>query len=88
MKVKDLDFNEEGLLQENGRTIEDGQYTLEDGTEIWVQNGGYHREDGPAIMWDNGSNAYWLNDIPYPQIQNDVLWRIEVHRLKRKQKEK
>jgi len=75
--------------------VQDGKYHREDGPAViwsngpqfWFQNGEYHREDGPAIMWNNGDKEFWLYDIPYPQIKNDVLWRIEVQRLKRKEKE-
>ena len=58
------------------------------GTKEWYQNGKRHREDGPAIIWSGERNAYFLNDISYPQIKNDVFWRIEVHRMKRKAKVK
>jgi len=25
----------------------------------------YHREDGPAIMWEDGTKSWYLNDIEY-----------------------
>jgi len=109
--------------------MKDGHYIDEDGDEVWVQDGEYHREDGPAVIWTDGSQfwyqngkihrdngpaiissngdeswykngdlhredgpavitkfekSYYLNDIPYPNIENDVLWRIEVQKMKRK----
>jgi len=60
-----------------------------DGQEQWFRCGIYHREDGPAkiILSETGYwlQEYWLNGTHYPNIKNDVLWRIEVHRWKRNQ---
>jgi len=72
--------------------VKDGEYHREDGpaiiwkngTKIWRKNGNLHREDGPAIIYPNGVEEWWLND----QKLNKVLQRIEVQKLKRKEKEK
>ena len=98
-----------------GKHMKDGHY-FNDGDEVWVQDGVFHREEGPAIIqptgWEfwykNGfkhredgpaaivrnifsgeviANRYWLDGIPYLNIKNDVLWRIEVQRLKRKKED-
>ena len=37
--------------------------TLEDGTQVWRQNGQLHREDGPARIWPNGDQEWRLNGL-------------------------
>jgi len=56
------------------------------GYHVWYQNGRKHREDGPATQFNITDFEYWLDGEYYPQIKNDVLWRIEVQKIKRKQK--
>jgi len=59
-----------------------------DGAEWWCQNGPLHRDDGPARTFPDGSKEYWLNGVRYIGIQNDVLWRIEIQKMKRQEKRK
>mgnify|MGYP001114144883 CR=1 FL=1 len=33
----------------------------ENGDELWLKNGKWHREDGPAVIWKNGKKSWWLN---------------------------
>ena len=54
-----LKFNKEDRLEENGRVVEDGHYTLEDGTQVWVKDGLKHRLDGPAEIRFNDYFKYW-----------------------------
>jgi len=58
-----------------------------DGYQVWYQYDKEHREDGPAIIYPNGHKEYWLYGQEYTQVKNDTQWRIEVQRVKRKQKE-
>lgn len=58
--------NEEGNsyrcdYDEIGR-IGDGMYKTKYGTKYWYKNGQRHREDGPAIEWEDGAKAWYLND--------------------------
>jgi len=53
------------------------------GGQFWYKNGKLHREDGPAIIWSGGAKYYYLND---KEFKNEVLLRLEVQRLKRKEK--
>ena len=55
-----------------------------DGSQHWYTNGVLHRLDGPAII-DGDEKEYWIDGTQY---DNDLQWRIEVQRLKRKEKEK
>jgi len=70
------------LHRDDGPTVEDI-----DGSQFWYQNGNIHREDGPAAIYDEDSKDYWLEGIHYPKIKNDIQWRLEVQRIKRKKKE-
>jgi len=54
-----------------------------DGSRQWFWNGKHHREDGPAIIWSHGTKYYWFKGIEYPDIKNEVQWRIKVIMLKR-----
>jgi len=54
--------------------MKDGHYIDEDGDEVWVQDGKYHRLDGPAIIGKNGSNE-WLVRGQYHRIDGPaVTW--------------
>jgi hypothetical protein len=35
----------------------------EDGDEVWLLNGEFHRTDGPAIKCTDGSSAWCLNGV-------------------------
>ena len=36
-----------------------------DGETAWYFNGAVHRIDGPAVVWNNGTVEWWLDDMPY-----------------------
>ena len=33
------------------------------GDKCWIKDGKRHRTDGPAIVWVNGNEEWWVNDI-------------------------
>jgi len=92
MKLKDGHYIDEF---QNEVWVQDGKYHRvggpayigTDGYMAWCQNGKYHIIDGPARIWPDGSKEYWLNGKYYPQIQNEVQWKMEVQKWKRQQKE-
>jgi len=64
---------------------EDGPAAIfPNGPKYWYQNGKKHRIGGPAAIIRNGSKEYWLNNKHYPNIKNNVQWRIELQKMKRK----
>lgn len=37
-----------------------------DGTVVWrLPNGDWHREDGPAILYPDGRESWYMNDLPH-----------------------
>jgi len=52
--------------------------------EIWYQYDKKHRLDGPAVSWWDGTKEFWIDGVRY---KDDLLWRLEVQRIKRKQKD-
>jgi len=75
------------IWYKNGKVHrEDGPaVTWTDGSQFWYQNGEYHREDGPAILYQNGIKEWWLEGDEY---HNEVLWMIEIQKMKRQEKRK
>ena len=42
---------------------------------IWLsKSGGFHREDGPAIVWDNGTKHWYINDKRHREDGPAVEW--------------
>lgn len=39
----------------------------------WRQFGKLHRENGPAMIWPNGSVAYWLHDTYYEKDEYEQI---------------
>ena len=54
------------------------------GARIWRKNGLRHRENGPAVVWENGTNEYYLNGNPYSK---EDYWK-EIEKIKKEEKEK
>ena len=61
--------------------IPDGRWIDQEGWEVWIRDGAYHREDGPAIITDTGVMIWCVDgdrhraDGPasiYPD--GDVAW--------------
>jgi hypothetical protein len=64
---------------------------IEDGTQVWYQNGQRHRLDGPAVIWANGTQYWYQNgqrhrldgpaairpDGAQTWFQNDKLHRMD-----------
>jgi hypothetical protein len=46
------------LHREDGPAL----FDAEDSCEEWWLNGERHREDGPAVIFENGTNVWYLND--------------------------
>ena len=40
--------------------MKNGYYKYEDG-EYWYLNGKWHREDGPAVIYSDGTQAWYIN---------------------------
>jgi hypothetical protein len=53
------------------------------GTKAWVINGKCHREDGPAVVFFDGTEWYYLNDILYyeEEYEQEIL-KLKLMRLK------
>jgi hypothetical protein len=43
------------------RSAEDKNNNRQPLTMQWLQYGKHHREDGPAVIWDDGTEEYYLN---------------------------
>jgi hypothetical protein len=39
------------------------QYQLSAGTIYYTENDSLHRKDGPAIVWENGSQEWFINGV-------------------------
>jgi hypothetical protein len=44
------------------------------GDQEWYLNEQWHRTDGPAIIWSDGSRAWWLHGQPF----TEANWRQQV----------
>ena len=39
---------------------------MSDGTVVWrLPNGNWHREDGPAVLYPDGRESWYMNDLPH-----------------------
>jgi hypothetical protein len=43
-----------------------------DGTKRWYKNGEIHRESGPAVIYADGREEYWLNEVRQPNPKEEV----------------
>ena len=64
---------------------EDGPAIIQGNYQAWFQDGMLHRIDGPAIINSEGNLFWYIDGVEY---QNGILWRLEVQKWKREQKEK
>ncbi len=60
-KWKDIPNNFTGIVE------------WKNGNKIWLKDDKYHREDGPAIVWNNGTIQWWLNNKIVWSSENDSL---------------
>lgn len=44
------------------------------GGKVWYKYGKIHRTDGPALINDDGIKQYWLNNVPYPNVETNEEW--------------
>jgi len=46
-----------------------------EGTQVWrVNRTSYHRLDGPAIIWANGTQEWWVNDLRHRTSGPAIIW--------------
>ena len=43
----------------------DGHWIDQWNREVWIKDAGRHRPDGPAVIYQDGSVSWWLNDKYY-----------------------
>jgi len=55
--------------------MKDGHYFDKNGTEVWVQNGKYHRLGGPAKIWKDGSQFWFQNGLNHRLDGPAIIWK-------------
>jgi len=60
--------------------MKNGLIVDEDGTEKYYKDNKLHREDGPAVIYKNGTEEWWLNNVEYPEDYIEVKMIKIKHR--------
>jgi len=65
IEYKNISFKEYYDLSVEERKIKPYCIEFSDGAKHWKVNRKLHHEDAPAVIWDDGSIVWCLNDIEY-----------------------
>jgi len=65
IKYTNISINEYISFPEKEKKAKPYCIEYSNGTKKWIINRKLHHEDGPAIIWDDGSKFWYLNDIEY-----------------------
>lgn len=67
MKTITVEHHKDAPEGFTGRLKETNHPHLNLGRYIYMVDGKWHKENGPAVVWDDGSVEYWLNDSFMPK---------------------